>query len=79
MKNIHIGILIEKELIRQERSPSWLATKLCCCRTNVYKIFGRKSIDSDMLFRISRILNHNFFEYYCDKLNEDCEKKGTKE
>lgn len=61
---IHIGTLIEAELRRQERSVSWFARKLCCERSNVYSIFHRKSIDTDMLLRISKILNRNFFEEY---------------
>lgn len=61
---IHIGQLIETELHRQERSVTWFANKLYCDRTNVYSIFKRKSIDTELLLRISCILNYNFFNYY---------------
>lgn len=61
---VHIGQLIETELHRQERSVTWFANKLYCDRTNVYSIFKRKSIDTELLLRISCILNHNFFNYY---------------
>ncbi|MBP3354687.1 MAG: XRE family transcriptional regulator [Bacteroidales bacterium] len=61
---IHIGKIIEEEFYRQGRSVSWFAKMLCCERTNVYKIFKRESIDSALLFKISQILNHNFFSYY---------------
>ena len=54
---IHIGELIEKELHRQERSVTWFANKLYCDRSNVYSIFKRQSIDTDLLLRISLILN----------------------
>ena len=47
---IHIGELIEKELHRQERSVTWFANKLYCDRSNVYSIFKRQSIDTDLLF-----------------------------
>ncbi|MCS3177559.1 XRE family transcriptional regulator [Candidatus Bacteroides intestinigallinarum] len=66
---IHIGKLIEEELRRQERSVSWFAKKLYCDRTNVYSIFKRSSIDTELLFRISIILNSNFFSYYLQELN----------
>ncbi len=59
---IHIGQLIEEELHRQERSVTWLASKLYCDRTNVYKIFKKRSIDTDLLARLSTILHRNFFE-----------------
>lgn len=71
---IHIGHEIEAELHRQERSVTWFANKLFCDRTNIYKIFKRDSIDSDLLLRISLILKHNFFLLYVDELKNcgDC-------
>ena len=65
---IHIGELIEKELHRQERSVTWFANKLYCDRSNVYSIFKRQSIDTDLLLRISLILNYNFFIHYLYEL-----------
>lgn len=59
---VHIGSLIEQELRRQERSVTWFAKKLYCDRTNVYKIFKKQSIDTQLLEQISIILQHNFFE-----------------
>lgn len=61
---IHIGKLIEAELRRQERSVAWFARNLPCERTNVYDIFKRRSIDTEMLLRISIVLRHDFFRYY---------------
>ena len=66
---IHIGSLIEQELRRQERSVTWLAAELHCDRTNVYKVFKRKSIDTRLLMDISVILQHNFFLDYADEVN----------
>lgn len=67
---IHIGKLIEEELRKQERSVTWFAEKLCYERTNAYSIFKRQSIDTELLIRISKILNHNFFRYYANELEE---------
>ncbi len=67
---IHIGNLIEKEFRRQERSVSWLARKLYCERTNIYDIFKRQSIDTEMLLRISEALHHDFFQYYRNSLEK---------
>lgn len=61
---IHIGQLIEAELRRQERTVAWFARNLPCERTNVYDIFKRRSIDTELLLRISRLLQHDFFRYY---------------
>lgn len=62
MKDVHIGQLIKTELKRQGRTASWLATKIFCEKSNIYKMFRRKSIDLDQLMRISEALNHNFLK-----------------
>ena len=67
---IHIGKLIEEELRKQERTVTWFAGKLCCERTNVYSIFKRQSIDTELLARISRILHYNFFIHYNQEIEE---------
>lgn len=59
---LHLGHLIQLELARQERTPAWLARKICCDRTNVHKIFQRESLDTALLARIGQALGHNFFE-----------------
>ena len=65
---IHIGSLIEQELRRQDRSVTWFARELRCDRTNVYKVFKKKSIDTRLLVDISVILQHNFFLDYADEV-----------
>nr|WP_237038424.1 XRE family transcriptional regulator [Phocaeicola faecalis] len=67
---IHIGKLIEEELHRQERSVTWFANKLYCDRTNVYKIFKKQSIDTELLLRISQILHKDFFLLFSQNINE---------
>ena len=66
----HIGQIIEKELHRQERSVTWFARRLYCDRTNVYNIFRRQSLDTELLLRISIILEYNFFQIYSDIYKE---------
>ncbi len=68
MSDINIGKSIEEELRCQHRTVVWLADRLNCNRTNIYKIFNRKSIDTDLLLRISIALNRNFFAQYIDRL-----------
>ena len=65
---IHIGSLIEQELRRQDRSVTWLASELHCDRTNVYKVFKKKSMDTRLLVKISIILQHNFFLDYAEEV-----------
>lgn len=76
MTSIHIGKLIEAELHRQERTVTWFAKRLFCERTNVYDIFKRRSIDTDMLLRISIILHHNFFDLYLREYDREGSADG---
>jgi len=72
---IHIGELIRSKLKEEGRSVSWLAEKINCDRTNMYKIFKKTNIDADLLFRICIILNFDFFESYSMLINKQKEKK----
>ena len=67
---VHIGKAIKAELERQERSVTWFAKKLYCERTNVYSIFKRESIDTELLLRISIVLHRNFFMDYIEELSK---------
>lgn len=64
---LNLGQLIQEELIKQERTPTWLARKIHCDRTNIYKIFQRESIDTTLLSHICEALNRDFFK----ELSED--------
>lgn len=73
MCKIHIGRLIREELIRQERTPTWLARKINCERTNIYYIFASSSINTEMLQRISQALRHDFFMDYSNAMGKEGE------
>lgn len=72
---IHIGKHIEKHLHEQGKNVTWFATKLYCTRNNVYKIFEKNSIDILLLWRISKILHHNFFQDLSSDFTEENSKK----
>lgn len=63
-ENIHIGQLIREQLKKDRRSASWLAREIGCTRNHVYKIFSKSSLDSDLILRISKAMNFNFFQCY---------------
>jgi hypothetical protein len=67
---IHIGEEIRNELDAQGRSVLWLSHELGCNRTNIYNIFLRSAISSDLLMRISIALNKDFFALYSQQLAE---------
>ena len=66
---IHVGGLIRSELTRQNKTVAWLADQLAIHRPNCYRILRSKSIDTDLLLRISRILKHDFFAEYSKCIN----------
>lgn len=65
-----IGRLIKEELERQERSVAWFARKLSCDRSNVYRLFHKRSIETDLLIRISVVLNRDFTMEISKIINE---------
>lgn len=68
---MHIGNLIRKKVKEQNKTSVWLAEQLSCSRTNVYKLYDKKSIDTDVLFRISSILRFDFFSIYSEEVFQE--------
>ena len=73
----HIGQLIKAELARQGRSITWLATQLGYSRQYMYKLFRRKWIYTDLLLKISDLLDYDFFRCYSE-WREQKDKTFTK-
>jgi len=67
---IHIGKLIWDKLKEDGYSVSWLARKMSCDRTNIYRIFDKPHIDTGQLIRISRILRFNFFIHFSNFIDD---------
>lgn len=70
-QKFHIGQSIRNELNRQERTVAWFARKICCSRTNVYKIFEKDNLDIKLLKQISQVLNHDFFRDISDSHSQE--------
>lgn len=64
----HIGQMIKGVLKSRHLSGAWLALQLGCDRTNIYKMFKKSTIDTQLLLKISIILEHDFFEMYSSEL-----------
>ena len=61
MSSIHIGQLIKEQVKRKRIRVSQLSDKLNVSEPNVYKIYLRSSIDTELLEKISIALDYNFF------------------
>ena len=67
MEKIEIGKKIKEKFSESNLTINEFAELLNCERTNVYRIFERKSVDSELLCKISKILGFNFMDYYLEK------------
>lgn len=61
---IHIGKKIKEEVSKQRMSVSAFAKKISRSRNVVYDIFDRESVDTDLLNKIGKVLNCDFFSLY---------------
>lgn len=65
---MNIGKKIREVLDNEGHNACWLAERIPCERSNVYNIFRRESISVDLLFRISEVLEYDFFKEISDEL-----------
>lgn len=68
---IHIGKQIRLKMEERNETVVWLAKHLSCSRTNVYKIFQKHSVDTDILSRLSLILDFDFFSLFSEDLKRN--------
>ncbi|MOA28696.1 hypothetical protein D3C78_1496580 [compost metagenome] len=61
---IHIGRKIEQVFQESGMKPSEFASRLQTVPRNIYAIFKREDIYVEQLRTISKILKHDFFQYY---------------
>lgn len=61
---LHIGKIIRQHLEDLGMTKSEFARRISTSPQNIYGIFKRKSIDTELLSEISRTLNYDFFQYY---------------
>lgn len=77
---VHIGNKIKQVFEESRLQIKDFATKINKSRTVVYNIFERKTIDTGLLYKISKVLDHDFFTYYTSNdsliLKEDQAKYG---
>ena len=58
---IHVGLLIRAELFKQQKTVKWLAEQLGIQRANCYRILNAPSIHTTQLYRVSVVMQHDFF------------------
>ena len=68
---IKFGALVKQKLKEQERTASWLAKKIHCSRTNIYKIFEKDTVHAALMKQIGTALDTDFFAYYSGNQNNN--------
>jgi transcriptional regulator with XRE-family HTH domain len=69
-----IGSEIKKIVKKRGFTVEELATALNVSKPNIFDIYKRETIDTGLLERICKVLNHNFFQYYADKYQTDYDR-----
>jgi hypothetical protein len=70
IQSVHIGGKIKARAKELRIGPTELARQINTTKQNVYGIYKRESIDTELLMKLSKALRLDFFLYYNDpKLN----------
>lgn len=75
--DVHIGSLIKARAKAIRLGPTELGSRIESSKQNVYGIFKRKSIDTELLTKISIALDHDFFVYLSSAINGGTEQPAT--
>lgn len=67
---VHIGSVIEKKYQESGLKITAFADAIDTSDRNVYSLFKREDCSANMLVKISKALNFNFFQLYHDTLPE---------
>ncbi len=60
IREINIGSIIREKLFERGMSIADFARAINCHRTNVYDLFARRSVNIELLLKISQVLDYDF-------------------
>ena len=72
-----LGEEIRVRMLKQNISPSELADKINCTRSNIYNIFERNSLDIFLLWKISKVLKYNFLKDFYEDIEDHIGNETT--
>jgi len=76
--DLHIGKMICEQLEQEGRSKKWLAQKICYEYSSFCKIVKKQFIDTELLLRISLVLQYDFFAHISNYFTENMDINGKK-
>lgn len=68
--NFHIGEAVRRRAEKLNLGPTALGRMINTSKQNVYGIFRRQSVDTELLYRLSRALKYDFFQEYRKRMRE---------
>lgn len=68
---IHIGQHIRHIAKTKGISAEELSKRIFCSRTHIYKLYRKYHLDTDILIRLSKALEHDFFAEYSKAIKLD--------
>ncbi|MBQ8957104.1 MAG: XRE family transcriptional regulator [Bacteroidales bacterium] len=78
-EEFHIGHKIKEHIDSHGIKLQWLGRQLHCLRNTLYNLFERRWIDSDLLMRLSLVLERDFFAEFSEEYTRKLQSKGKKE
>lgn len=72
----HVGHKIREVADRKGMQISELGRRINTARQNVYKILNKKTMDTGMLLKISKVLEYDFFQHYTPLKEENQKLKS---
>ena len=76
---VHIGKKIKEAVDKSGMTVTAFAEKINYSRRNIYSIFSKESIDTQLLSKIGKVLDQDFFNHFSHVLSYAAEPAGTEE
>ncbi|MCB9232498.1 MAG: hypothetical protein H6581_12585 [Bacteroidia bacterium] len=73
---LHIGERIKKRARELRIGPTELGLLINTSKQNIYGIFKRKSLDTELLWKVSVALKYDFFASYTSELEGNVKEVG---
>lgn len=74
MAKVIIGQEIKRVVKKRGFSVEELASSLNVSKPNIFDIYKRETIDTGLLERLCKVLNHNFFQPFSEKYQTETQK-----
>lgn len=68
---VHVGEMVSEAMYQRHISKRMFADEIGTDRSNVYRILKKDSIETNQLYRFSKVLKHNFFRDLAEEFDRE--------